>query len=288
MNKLMCMEPSKRLGANADERYISGGEEIRKHGWFTDINWQTLREDEASFVPAPENAEDTEYFDARGATLPNFAEFEDQGTSSAGTPGADYPERPHDALSRVRSQVNSIKRGLMPLHIPPQVRDGRSRRLSEPVAADDFGTFTFKNLPVLEKANKDVIQKLRAEAMQAQSKSVSSLGSPAVSSPAPSLESSPVLPMPLKRTMSATKGSNRPSSPLLFQNQPSASPSRMSQPSSPLLVQFSAQNSERRKASSGASSFSAQGINSLQPGNFFDAPKMITSLKATSTASSPT
>jgi serine/threonine-protein kinase RIM15 len=288
MNKLMCSDPAKRLGANAEDNFVSGGEEIRRHAWFADINWDTLREDEASFVPAPENAEDTEYFDTRGATLQNFApEFEDQATSSAGTPGADYPDRPHDALSRVRTQINSIKRGLMPLHIPPHVRDGRSRRLSEPLAADDFGSFSFKNLPVLEKANKDVIQKLRAEAMQAQNKA-SSMGSPAVSSPAPSLESSPILPMPLKRTLSSTKG-NRPSSPLLFQTQPSASPNRMSQPSSPLLVQFSAQNSERRKTSSGSSSLSHQSSNSLQPGSFFDVPKMANNLnmKATSSASSP-
>jgi serine/threonine-protein kinase RIM15 len=173
MDRLMCTDPSTRLGSNVDERFASGGDEIRSHPWFDDINWESLRDDEASFVPAPENPEDTEYFDARGATLQSFAsEFEDQGgTSSAGTPGADYPERPHDALSRVRSQVNSIKRGLMPLHIPPHVRDGRTRRLSEPVPADDFGNFAFKNLPVLEKANKDVIQKLRAEAMQAQTQS---------------------------------------------------------------------------------------------------------------------
>jgi serine/threonine-protein kinase RIM15 len=292
MNKLMCLDPAQRLGANAEEKFANGGDEVRNHPWFGEINWETLREDEASFVPNLENPEDTEYFDARGATLTSFAaEFEDQAASPAGTPGADYPERPHDAtsLSRVRTQVNSIKRGLMPLHIPPHVRDGRTRRLSEPVATDDFGNFSFKNLPVLEKANKDVIQKLRAEALQAQTKPGSALNSPAVSSPSPSLESSPVLPMPLKRTMSATKGPHRPSSPLLF-TQPTASPNRISQPSSPLLVQFSAgQHHERRKASSGSSSLSHQGSHSssLQPGNFFDAPRMMASLKTTSSASSP-
>lgn len=291
MNKLMCVDPESRLGANAEDKYVSGGEEIRHHPWFADIHWETLREDQASFVPAPENPEDTEYFDSRGATLQNFAsEFEDQGQSSAGTPGADYPERPHDALSRVRSQFNSIKRGLIPLHIPPHVRDGRSRRLSEPMATDDFGTFSFKNLPVLEKANKDVIQKLRAEAMQAQSKPISTLASPVVSSPTPSLESSPMLNMPLKRTMSTSKAPQRPASPLTF-TQPNCSPNRPSQPSSPLLVQFSTgQSQERRKTSSGSSSLSQQSSASLQPGNFFDAPRLPnfpTSLKAGSSASSP-
>ncbi|KAE9992480.1 hypothetical protein EG327_008869 [Venturia inaequalis] len=288
MNKLMCSDPAQRLGANIEEKFESGGAEIRSHPWFSGVNWDSLRETEASFVPELGDIEDTEYFDARGATMQNFSnEFDDQTASPAGTPGAEYPERPHDALSRVRSQVNNIKRGLMPLHIPPHVRDGRSRRLSEPVATDDFGNFTFKNLSVLEKANKDVIQKLRAEAMHAQSKPGCINASQAVTSPSPSLESSPIIPMPLKRTMSAAKNTNRPSSPLLL-TQPSASPSRASQPSSPLLVQFSAgHNHERRKQSSGASSLSHQSSGSLQPGSFFDGPRMMANLKATSAASSP-
>ena len=173
MNKLLCLDPKDRLGRNNDDKYSCGGEEIRNHPWFEGLNWEKLLEDEAQFVPAPENPEDTEYFDARGATLQSFAEeMEDQSSPPNSTPGAEYHERPHDALSRVRSQVNSIKRDLMPLHIPPHVRDMKSRRLSEPVIADDFGNFAFKNLPVLEKANKDVIQKLRAEAMAAQSKPI--------------------------------------------------------------------------------------------------------------------
>ncbi|GME25347.1 PAS domain-containing protein [Neofusicoccum parvum] len=110
MNRLMCTEPAKRLGANIDEKYSSGGDEIKHHPWFADMNWDTLREDEASFVPASENPEDTEYFDARGATMQNFAaEFEDQAVSSAGTPGADYPDRPHDALSRLTNPFAGIQ-----------------------------------------------------------------------------------------------------------------------------------------------------------------------------------
>ena len=287
MEKLMCTDPEKRLGANAEDKFTSGGEEIRSHPWFADVNWETVREDEASFVPAPENPEDTEYFDARGATLQNFtAEFEESNKSAGNTPGAEYPDRPHDALSRVRSQVNSIKRGLMPLHIPAHVRDGRNRRLSEPVAADDFGNFSFKNLPVLDKANKDVIQKLRNEAIQAQSKPVSALSSPVVSSPTPSLESSPILNMPLKRTLSHNKA-NRPSSPLLF-TQPSCSPNKISQPSSPLLLQFSAgQHHERRKTSSGSSNFSQQSGSSIQPVSVFEAARLGSNLKPSTTASSP-
>jgi serine/threonine-protein kinase RIM15 len=294
MNKLLCLDPGHRLGANTDEKCSCGGEEIRKHPWFDGTNWETLLEDEAQFVPAPENPEDTEYFDARGATLQSFAEeTEDQPSPQATIPGGDYHERPHDALSRVRSQVNSIKRGLMPLHIPPHVRDMKSRRLSEPVVADDFGTFAFKNLPVLDKANKDVIQKLRAEAMAAQSKAA--VTSPngttptGAISPAPTLEGSPILPTPLQRTLSSAKASNRPSSPSGL-SQSNSSPSRASQPSSPLLVSFVAgQNGDgRRKTSSNSSSLSHQSSNSLQPGSFFEVPRIPPLQKsASSAAASP-
>ena len=283
MNELMSIDPKERLGRNLLEKYSSGGEEIRGHSWFKGINWNTLLEAEAQFVPAPQNLEDTEYFDARGATLQAFAEELEDQSSPVVTPGADYPDRPHDAISRVRSQVNSMKRSLMPLHIPPHVRDGRTRRLSEPVATDDFGTFTFKNLPVLEKANKDVLQKLRAEAAQKQSKITVPSPSSSSASPVTSLEGNSLLPMPLKRALSANKGVNRPASPSNL-NQSTSSPSRVSQPSSPLLVSFSAgPNHERRKTSSTSSTLSHQSSSSLQPGSFFEVPR----LPAPSSTSSP-
>lgn len=291
MEKLMTIDPKQRLGSNLDEKYPTGGDEIRNHPWFKGTNWETLLEDQAQFVPAPDNPEDTEYFDARGATLQTFnEEMEDQASSPALTPGADYPERPHDALTRVRSQVNSMKRGLMPLHIPPHVRDARNRRLSEPVAADDFGNFAFKNLPVLEKANKDLLQKMRAEAAQKQTKPPVPTHASTTGSIAPSLEGSPLLPMPLKRALSTSKGAgNRPVSPSNL-SQANASPNRSSQPSSPLVSFSTGQNHERRKTSSTSSTLSHQSSTSLQPGNFFEPPRLPTSSSTNSTvhvASSP-
>ncbi|KAI9653110.1 MAG: rim15, signal transduction response regulator [Alyxoria varia] len=280
LHRLMCLDPGSRLGSNAGDKFATGGEEIRNHPWFADIDWDTINKTEASFVPAPENPEDTEYFDPRGATTQDFsAEFEDQNTSPIGTPSSECPDRPHDALSNVRKQVNSMKRNLMPLHIPKHVRDGRNRRLSEPVVADDFGQFSFKNLPVLEKANKDVIQKLRAEAMQAQSRQnppAQQKPTPTSASP-PSVEASSPINMPLKRAMSTTNRGASPSA----NSQSNASPSRGSQPASP-LVQFSAGNNHERRKTSSESSQSG----SLQPG-FFDIPRLPASFKPTSNASSP-
>ncbi|ROT39832.1 hypothetical protein SODALDRAFT_274040 [Sodiomyces alkalinus F11] len=289
INKLLCMEPQMRLGAARDDKYASGGEEIRNHPWFSGINWETLVQDEAQFVPQTDDPENTEYFDSRGAVLQSFAEeMEDQTSPPSSAAGSDYPARPHDALSRVRSQVNSIKRNLMPLHIPPHVRDLKSRRLSEPVPADDFGSFAFKNLPVLEKANKDVIQKLRAEALATQNKqaSISSGGGP-ITSPGPALEGSPVMSVPVQRTISHAKAHNRPQSPSGLGHHANSSPSRASQPSSPLLVSFVAgQGSEgRRKTSSNASSFSQPPSSaSLQPNPGLDVPKVPPSLQKAATS----
>ncbi|KAJ5592010.1 uncharacterized protein N7459_002379 [Penicillium hispanicum] len=272
MNKLMTINPRERIGANVEEKFPNGGAEIRHHPWFSDINWDTLLEDKAQFVPTLENPEDTEYFDARGATLQAFPEeLEDEHSPQPPATTGSYPDRPHDALFKVRSQVNSMKRPLMPLHIPPHVRDARdsrSRRLSEPSLADDFGSFNFKNLPMLERANKDVIQKMRQEAMQAQHRqstpSSSTTQAPSANNSQPSLDGSP-LPMSLQRTLSQNKGANRPSSPSSL-SQANSSPSRPSQPSSPLLVQFSTgTNHERRKTSGSSSTASHQSSGTFQP-----------------------
>ncbi|KAA8909007.1 hypothetical protein FN846DRAFT_776830 [Sphaerosporella brunnea] len=260
MNQLMCSDQTQRLGAN-------GAEEVKNHPFFAGINWDTLLEEEPQFVPTPQNPEDTEYFDSRGATLQSFGdEFDDQSTPST-TPGADLPERPHDAVSRVRKEIGSSKRGLIPLSIPPHVREGRNRRLSEPAAQDDFGTFAFKNLPVLEKANKDVIQKLKTEAL----KSTPAL---TTSNPASPMDTSPIASgKPLGRALSnsSKNGGKRPVSPSSHFHHSNSSPARVSQPSSPLLVSFSAAGSDKRKMSTASiSSNLSQQSNpsSLQPGSF--------------------
>ncbi|KAK4181174.1 hypothetical protein QBC36DRAFT_121783 [Triangularia setosa] len=294
INKLLCMDPRQRLGSNQDDKFQSGGEEIRNHPWFNGMNWDTLLQDEAEFVPQPEDPEDTEYFDSRGATLQSFVEeMEDQSSPPPGGPLSDNFDRPHDALSRVRSQVNSMKRGLMPLHIPPHVRDSKSRRLSEPVAADDFGNFTFKNLPVLEKANKDVIQKLRAEALAGSNKPISPGGASnnSLTSPGTVLEGSPIIANPVQRTLSNAKATQRPQSPSGLSHA-NSSPSRASQPSSPLLVSFVAgQGGENRRKASANSNTSQPSTttSSLQPGNFFDLPRVPPSLQkaATCVAATP-
>ncbi|KAJ9660806.1 rim15, signal transduction response regulator [Neophaeococcomyces mojaviensis] len=276
INKLIQLDPRQRLGANPQDKFPSGGAEIQAHPWFSDINWETLLEDEAQFVPNPENPEDTEYFDTRGATLQAFPEeMEDQISPGLGGAGGDYLDRPHDALMfKARAQVASGKRGLIPLHIPPHIAgDSRNRRLSEPMIADDFGNFTFKNLPVLEKANKDIVEKMRKETLQAQARSAQSIQmtsqpvslapTPIMASPSPSVEGSPMVPMPVQRALSVNKH-HRPASPSGLGSS-TASPIRGSQPSSPMHIQFSAGQHERRKTSGSSNSSSLQNSTVYDP-----------------------
>lgn len=275
INCLLCSDQEKRLGAQ-------GAEEVKEHPFFSGLDWNTFMEDEASFIPAPQHPEDTEYFDARGATLQAFTEeLEDGVTSPSITPGSEYTERPHDAVPRSRKESGTSKRGLMPLHIPPHVREGsRSRRLSEPVAVDDFGSFQFKNLPVLEKANKDVIQRLRTEALQA-----GGSPNPTMSSSPNSQEGSPILGKSVSRTLSTgSRSSKRAVSPSNLHNSTVSSSSRPSQPSSPLLISFSAQ--PQRKASNASTSSTAS--SSMVPGPLIDIPRLSTNFKppTSSTASS--
>lgn len=66
-----------------------------------------------------------------------------------------------------RSQVDTVKRGLMPLHISLHVRKSGARRLNSSITPDDFETFIFNDLGSLEKANQGLNKNLCAEAIQA-------------------------------------------------------------------------------------------------------------------------
>ncbi|KAF3928015.1 hypothetical protein AA313_de0200926 [Arthrobotrys entomopaga] len=274
MNKLMCIDQEKRLGAR-------GADEIKNHPWFDGIKWDQILNDVASFIPAPKDIEDTEYFDTRGASLTEFSEDIEDHMSPSTTPGGgggtDYSDRPHDAVPRGRRDQSVGKRNLMPLHIPPHVREsnGRGRRLSEPLADNDFGSFQFKNLPVLDKANKDLIQKLRTEALKSQAQTPTSA---AISSPPQSSEGSPVLGKSVGRTLStSSRNGKRAVSPSNLHSSVVSPPSRSSQPSSPLLVSFSAHQPHRKTSNASTTSTSSFALNAG-----VDIPKISTKIEGPS------
>lgn len=134
IDRLLCFDPSRRLGAH-------GAEEVKRHPWLRGIDWQNIRTMEANFVPQVADPESTDYFDARGATS---QVFEDDPAM------ADAPQRPLLSDSRANSD-------------PANLADARKAQRDRPdqTPADDFGAFSFKNLDVLKQANDEVIRKLR-------------------------------------------------------------------------------------------------------------------------------
>ncbi|THV08389.1 hypothetical protein K435DRAFT_847256 [Dendrothele bispora CBS 962.96] len=141
MERLLITDPALRLGAN-------GADEVKAHPWFYGIDWDKVTTEEAAFVPSVQDPESTEYFDARGA-VPMLFHDDDQVavTSDPGAVGSSDAAVPQATT--------------LPLPVPGSSKEGGS--VSTP--SDDFGSFSFKNLPVLKQANDDVIRKLKTDQM---------------------------------------------------------------------------------------------------------------------------
>lgn len=146
MDRLLCTDPKSRLGAK-------GCEEVKQHPFLAKVDWNKLLSSDAAFVPKISDPEDTDYFDARGATQ---QVFDDDDVPSTVLPRQAAPpdptEDPAVAASEPAVSVRSPRE--------------RSETAPAPAAVDDFGTFNFKNLEVLKQANQDIIRKLRSEQMQ--------------------------------------------------------------------------------------------------------------------------
>lgn len=153
----MTLDPEKRLGYN-------GAEEVKRHPFFKTINWDTLLTESPSFIPQPTDVEDTDYFDARGATMQNAPEevniLDDTAKAQVERAKAIIREQNPENIPSVSDKKHKHK------------QKHRDSSKDEPDNADDsdntdFGTFTYKNLPVLEKANEDMIRKIRHESISA-------------------------------------------------------------------------------------------------------------------------
>jgi len=138
MERLMTLDPTQRLGSN-------GAEEVKDHPFFAGINWDAVTTTEAAFIPQVTDPESTDYFDPRGAVLQLFHD-DDQAASTSGSV-TDSPLIGGDA---------TLQSSAAPVPIV-------GRENTSTPADDDFGSFSFKNLPVLKQANDDVIRKLRTD-----------------------------------------------------------------------------------------------------------------------------
>ncbi|KAI8384454.1 uncharacterized protein BYT42DRAFT_529487 [Radiomyces spectabilis] len=149
MERLMTLDPEKRLGFN-------GAQEVKNHPFFREIQWDTLLSDAPSFVPQPVDMEDTDYFDARGATMmPPVAD-----ESNLDEVAKAQVER---AKAIIQEQNPETVKAMEPILDRSKEADTKTEDTSEA----DFGTFTYKNLPVLEKANEDMIRKIRHDSISA-------------------------------------------------------------------------------------------------------------------------
>lgn len=149
MERLLCSDSKRRLGAN-------GAEEVKSHPFLDGVDWDNLLSGEVEFVPKVSDPENTDYFDARGATADQIFADDDLPAEELKIEAAPTPSHPQDSATR------RAPGGLTPsTSASRQTR--RSRSETEPSPHDDFGTFTFRNLTVLKQANDDVIRKMRDE-----------------------------------------------------------------------------------------------------------------------------
>lgn len=140
MRRLMTLDPSQRLGAR-------GAEEVKAHPFLESIEWDKVTTNEAAFIPLVTDPESTDYFDPRGA-IPQLFHDDDQ-------------------IEVDQSALNSpvVDSSMPPPAVPQGVPIPNSREPIGTPGSDDFGSFSFKNLPVLKQANDDVIRKLKTEQM---------------------------------------------------------------------------------------------------------------------------
>ncbi|KAL9538066.1 hypothetical protein MBANPS3_011225 [Mucor bainieri] len=234
MERLMTLDPQKRLGYH-------GAEEVKAHPFFKSIHWDTLMTESPSFIPQPTDMEDTDYFDARGATMQNAPDEAHL---------TDTPQQQLDESAKAQvERAKAIIREQNPENLPPMTDRKKQKRKSksegkrpastcaastsaastsasaaaaattttatattataatatantttttttvdaskhsdahphdqqeQDIQEDDqddsdttdFGTFTYKNLPVLEKANEDMIRKIRHDSISANNASM--------------------------------------------------------------------------------------------------------------------
>ncbi|KAF8913786.1 hypothetical protein CPB84DRAFT_1811305 [Gymnopilus junonius] len=135
---LLVLDPNERLGSR-------GADEVKAHPFFAGIDWDKVTTTEAAFIPQVTDPESTDYFDPRGA-IPQL--FQDEDTV---------------ALQNQSGQDSPTGSMGMAAHSMPVPIAGRETPLSS--GSDDFGSFSFKNLPVLKQANDDVIRKLKTDQM---------------------------------------------------------------------------------------------------------------------------
>ncbi|PVH18137.1 uncharacterized protein CXQ87_001054 [Candidozyma duobushaemuli] len=146
IKRLLVLNYEDRLGFN-------GADEIKQHPYFRQINWDTLySESPDSFVPMVDDPESTDYFDARGADMSHFPiEDEDATVDDERVPSSAKELETHEGYFDSNPRLNI------------SLYQAHQCSLAD---TSEFGSFHFRNLNVLERANKDVINRLKNEHLE--------------------------------------------------------------------------------------------------------------------------
>jgi serine/threonine-protein kinase RIM15 len=155
-----------------------GAAEVKVMEWFAGTDWDNLHYQKVFFVPTVKNMEDTDYFDTRGAQKPAKL--------------SDSDEEKNENVSK-------------------------EKLTSANEEAADFGEAVYKNLPLLEKANLKIMNKINQEFPEGEqwlqkrrdSLPVHSAGSPTPSFGSPNLSQPPrsISPMHFSSIVSARRDS---------------------------------------------------------------------------------
>lgn len=187
IDRLLCMNPEERLGTG-------GANEVKDHRWFSDINWDKLLVEDGTFVPRPEHDEDTAYFDDRGAkslALPDsqeslkavkspgklnlvFPKDVEEGNVKSATDArsVNTPDRRSSSfrlrsIDRSNSDMVHKRSGEVSLKsssssIPPAVKvETSASDNADASSKNDWGEFVYRNLQLLERANADILKKIK-------------------------------------------------------------------------------------------------------------------------------
>lgn len=138
MKALMTLDPNERLGSG-------GADEVKAHPFFAGIDWEKVTTTEAAFIPQVSDPESTDYFDPRGA-IPQLFQDDEQ-IALRNQSGPDSPTTGSSSM------------------LPPSLPVPIAGREPSSGGSDDFGSFSFKNLPILKQANDDMIRKLKTDQM---------------------------------------------------------------------------------------------------------------------------
>lgn len=182
ISRLLIINPEERLGANT-------AQEIKDHPYFEGLDWDHVYDETASFVPVVDHPESTDYFDLRGAVLEDLNGDKSHLDPISNSLSLGYSVQSEELQRRVSSNhssgsstpiqrlsIASVLESLsqdspsntssptakhLPLPIPPHLRERRTSKLND--IQTEFGSFSFRNLSALDKANKDTINRLKNE-----------------------------------------------------------------------------------------------------------------------------